>query len=326
MQRERTRRHLLTTIAVAFVLLAAAACSTGSDAEGPDTSADPGVETTNPDSPDDPTTTDDPQTGDEGNEVPRWGDEAEMACIDEHPNDVDLDDLEEQDEPTPAELLPAIEAILDCIDDPASSPGVRAIVSATLEGGSRGLKVSPGEAGCIVDEVIDNADDPALVLAGGGGESDSKAMDDALSGCLTEENLDVISGSTEDGPQERGDDPRLDAIWDDCDAGDMRACDLLFFHAPTGSAYEEQAETCGGTDPDVSTFCSEDTDVDDDWILHSDSAAALRLVADCEAGDFTACDLLFQIAPVDSDLENWGNTCAERVNSPAIPDCRTLFG
>ena len=141
-----------------------------------------------------------------------------------------------------------------------------------------------------------------------------------------EEGLDMTDGTLGDGPQGYGDDPQLDSMWDDCEAGDMRACDLLYFQVSTGSAYEEHAETCGGTDSDTTAFCSEDTDVNEDWLLDPDSAAALILVADCESGDFTACDLLYQIAPVDSDLENWGSTCAERVPVAALPDCRTLLG
>lgn len=315
---ERTK-HGQVLAMVTLLLLLTAACSTGSD------TADSVVDTTAPDmAAEAPDGTDDEQNGDT---APRWGDEAEMECIAEHPTSVDLDgldDLERRGGNAPADLLPVVEVILDCIADPAASPGVRSIAIHGLEAETRGLEVSPAEAECIVRKVIDNADDPALVLAGGGGESDLETMDAALADCLTEENLTIFDAA-EGGPQEHGDDDRLDSMWDDCDAGDMRACDLLYFQAPIGSAYARHAETCGGGDPDGSTFCSEDTDVDDTWTLDPNGDAAQTLLADCEAGDLTACDLLFQIAPTDSALRDQAGTCAERVDSRARPDCRTLL-
>ncbi|MEM8905137.1 MAG: hypothetical protein AAGF02_15650 [Actinomycetota bacterium] len=46
--------------------------------------------------------------------------------------------------------------------------------------------------------------------------------------------------------RERGDDERLDVLWDDCEGGDDSSCDLLAFLAPPGSAYEVIGATCGG--------------------------------------------------------------------------------
>ena len=42
-----------------------------------------------------------------------------------------------------------------------------------------------------------------------------------------------------------GSDPFLDALWDDCDAGDMAACDQLFVESPLGSGYEDFGYECG---------------------------------------------------------------------------------
>ena len=42
-----------------------------------------------------------------------------------------------------------------------------------------------------------------------------------------------------------GSDPHLDMLWDECDAGDMAACDDLFLESPWGSEYEEFADNCG---------------------------------------------------------------------------------
>lgn len=43
-----------------------------------------------------------------------------------------------------------------------------------------------------------------------------------------------------------GDDPVLDELYLDCEAGDLAACDELYFQSPLGSAYEEFGATCGG--------------------------------------------------------------------------------
>jgi hypothetical protein len=42
-----------------------------------------------------------------------------------------------------------------------------------------------------------------------------------------------------------GDDPALDELWDACAAGSGKACDDLYFAAPTDSEYETFGYTCG---------------------------------------------------------------------------------
>ena len=42
-----------------------------------------------------------------------------------------------------------------------------------------------------------------------------------------------------------GSDPDLDALWDACAAGDLSACDRLYFESPVGSEYERFGDTCG---------------------------------------------------------------------------------
>lgn len=53
-----------------------------------------------------------------------------------------------------------------------------------------------------------------------------------------------------------GDDEALDALWDLCGAGDMEACDDLWWVSPPGSEYEEFADTCGRRN-DPGFWCSE---------------------------------------------------------------------
>lgn len=47
-------------------------------------------------------------------------------------------------------------------------------------------------------------------------------------------------------PGPLGHDPVLDAYADNCFAGEMQACDDLFFESPPMSGYEEYGVTCGG--------------------------------------------------------------------------------
>jgi hypothetical protein len=61
----------------------------------------------------------------------------------------------------------------------------------------------------------------------------------------------VIFVANADGPSPSvdpfsyGDDPVLDALWDDCEAGNMQACDDLYDQSVAGSDYDEFADTCG---------------------------------------------------------------------------------
>lgn len=55
-----------------------------------------------------------------------------------------------------------------------------------------------------------------------------------------------------------GDDPALDALWDDCAAGDMAACDELYWSSPVGSDYEDFGENCGTAGlPADQIFCDQ---------------------------------------------------------------------
>ena len=75
-------------------------------------------------------------------------------------------------------------------------------------------------------------------------------MDDELRGAA--EVCDVPSdvfddpfGSADSDANAYGDDPALDALYDDCAAGDATACDDLYVQSPPDSEYEQFAGTCG---------------------------------------------------------------------------------
>lgn len=62
-------------------------------------------------------------------------------------------------------------------------------------------------------------------------------------------------GSTDD-EGSYGSDPELDALYDDCEAGDFDACDDLYTTSPFGSEYEDFGSTCGGIADDQFGSCA----------------------------------------------------------------------
>jgi hypothetical protein len=133
-------------------------------------------------------------------------------------------------------------------------------VARTVE--SSGGRLSTEEAECYVDAVHEQ-------LGGRYLRADASVPDDVAAkmtsirvDCVGVTNLGVTTTadpatadsagratpSTEAGnlPRQRGDDPTLDALYDQCAAGSGQACDDLFGLAPVGSAYESFAITCGG--------------------------------------------------------------------------------
>ncbi len=127
-----------------------------------------------------------------------------------------------------------------------------------------------------------------------------------------------------------GDDPALDALWDDCAAGDLAACDSLWFDAPFGSEYESFGDTCGGTQPPSSGGCEFDSQfgsdppIDDNLPMsYGDDADLDALWDDCEAGDLSACDSLYYSSPLDSDYETFALSCGGTSSVEQFGTCVT---
>jgi hypothetical protein len=66
-----------------------------------------------------------------------------------------------------------------------------------------------------------------------------------IAAAVSDDDGNVTFNFGELAPQSYGDDARLDALWDDCEAADMGACDRLYEESPLGSRYEEFGATCG---------------------------------------------------------------------------------
>lgn len=92
----------------------------------------------------------------------------------------------------------------------------------------------------LIDEFIEDPDEPTVRCAGVS-VPPSPPDDDPVT----------------DGANTYGDDPILDALWDECEAGDMVACDDLWWGSPSDSEYEAFADTCGWRN-EPGAWCSDE--------------------------------------------------------------------
>jgi hypothetical protein len=122
------------------------------------------------------------------------------------------------------------------------------------------------------------------------------------------------SSDTESSSSAEGVDPYLDQLWAECEAGDFQSCDDLYSDSPLGSEYQEFGDTCGnrnvpsgwcvevyatGGSSSGSSAPGEDSYLDQLW-------------AECEYGDFQACDDLYSDSPLGSEYQEFGDTCGNR--------------
>ncbi|MDO5495014.1 MAG: hypothetical protein Q4G64_04815 [bacterium] len=115
-----------------------------------------------------------------------------------------------------------------------------------------------------------------------------------------------------------GSDRHLDELWDECEAGDMEACNDLYWSSPVSSEYEDFGSTCGATESPMYGRCMVG-DVDG----YGTNAEFDDLWDQCEAGDMEACDDLYYATPVGSEYEEFGSTCGQ-TTAPMYGTCDTL--
>ncbi|MCH1450202.1 MAG: hypothetical protein L7U66_00220 [Acidimicrobiales bacterium] len=131
-----------------------------------------------------------------------------------------------------------------------------------------------------------------------------------------------------------GDDPDLDALWDDCDAGDDVACDDLYLRSPIGSDYESFGSTCGERESiDQFGNCSLDDGLfgDDDGLFgdadtYGDDPDLDAHWDGCADGDYAACDTLWIESPFGSDYESFAETCGAISEESLFGSCELEFG
>lgn len=124
-----------------------------------------------------------------------------------------------------------------------------------------------------------------------------------------------------------GDDPDLDALWDDCDAGDDFACDDLYVRSPIGSDYESFGSTCGERESSGQFGnCSVDDGFFGDADTYGDDPELDALWDGCAAGDYAACDTLWIESPFGSDYESFAETCGTISEESLFGGCELEFG
>jgi hypothetical protein len=118
---------------------------------------------------------------------------------------------------------------------------------------AQGLGLEEAEAQCVASGLIESLGAEAMTIlasAARDGSGDVDKLDDEMR--RVAEDCDVSSdvfddsfGSVDSDANAYGDDPQLDALYDDCAAGDATACDDLYVQSTPGSEYEQFAGTCG---------------------------------------------------------------------------------
>jgi hypothetical protein len=115
-------------------------------------------------------------------------------------------------------------------------------------------RVTPDQAGCYVDRVIDEMGAAPLRPGASPTPEQIARMTTIRVDCIGVANVGADSpgegtvarpGGDLPGPKKKGDDPVLDALWDRCASGYGQACDDLFSKAVLGSDYEDFGATCG---------------------------------------------------------------------------------
>lgn len=186
------------------------------------------------------------------------------------------------------------------------------------------IEIEDTQARCLIRHALDTAD-PGRWLTAGPDPDELGLYRDHLETCLDAESLGVLRGDIGSGPQSYGDDARLDGLYDDCRGGDERACDILYLDTAFESAYNDLGLDCAGRG-DGTAMCTPGLELDPvSGEAVEGSSGAVALGRQCADGEMTACDLIYRVAPLGSELENFGFTCGGRIAVGALPDCRTRF-
>ena len=181
---------------------------------------------------------------------------------------------------------------------------------------------------CMLDAFEDAGIDPSE-LADLANEEPSADVLAAIFSCSAELfEGDLFGGDGVFGDADTyGDDPDLDALWDDCDAGDDVACDDLYLRSPIGSDYESFGSTCGERESiDQFGNCSLDDGLFGDADTYGDDPELDALWDDCAAGDYAACDTLWIESPFGSDYESFAETCGTISEESLFGSCELEFG
>lgn len=252
----------------------------------------------------------------------------ERRCVDERAAEagVDIRDVMADAGQTGLDARAGLfNAMFDCIPDIAEFDSYQKQLATTLNAGLGAMAgVSNSESGCLLQHIIDTADDPGRAFADGTDEADVAVYLAGFDACFDADTLAVAYGEEGAGPQVYGDDPNLDDLQDRCIADDDRACDLLYAASPPESTYSAIAIDCDGRGDGIE-FCTDGLIVNNTTYPDPDSPGLERLRSECAVGQMISCDTLFFFAAVGSEFEQFGFTCGGEIAVGAIPNCRTRF-
>jgi hypothetical protein len=116
-----------------------------------------------------------------------------------------------------------------------------------------GLGLDEEDAQCVGQGLVDSMGPDALASLASAAQAATPGSDVAAFGVelmRVAEDCGIDPEAFDDEPSASdafayGDDPALDALYDQCAAGDAVSCDTLYVESPQGSEYEQFAGTCG---------------------------------------------------------------------------------
>ena len=215
--------------------------------------------------------------------------------------------------------------LIDCTEDLAGNRDFVQNFTAGLNAGFGGVaEISLEEAECTLRHLLAESENPGRAIADGTNPADVEVFLDGAEKCFDNGSLAVMRQDEGSGPQNVGDDERLDGLAADCVAGLETACDVLFFASAEGSEYHDIGLTCDGRGDGIA-YCTPGLETDETGTILASSTAKGTLVSECRANLMTSCDLLFRTAEIGSADEQFGFTCGNRIAVGGLPDCRTRF-
>jgi hypothetical protein len=326
-------KRLFALLAISMLLFAGCGDDSGSDeADTDDTAEAPDEESTT-------STTEEEE--EEGMALDEWVEAADEICEEADDATDELGEPQSIDEVVELlpEALPIIEEQVEALEDlgPPDEDADKVEEAIDLLNGQIEL----------LEEALDrieDGEDPEEVFADI--DSEGQDMEDELDEIAEDLGLEVCGGesgseddttTTTDGgstgePFTYGDDPELDALWDECEAGSADACDSLWLESPVDSEYEEFGYSCGGKVPEGEAMsCSEvlgesgEEPTGGEPNTYGDDPELDALWDECDGGSADACDQLFLDSPSGSEYEDFGWSCGGRVPEDEIEVCSEIM-
>lgn len=269
-----------------------------------------------------------------------WAEQADEICAQANEDFDELDQL--SSDPTAEELVSVLEDGLAIAEEQVESIDALGPPDEEAELAEEAVELLTDALGTVEEAIALAEDDDLegafeLLTDPGDEERLAEIADDlGLEVCGgDDETTDTTVDTTDvggDEPFTYGDDDTLDALWDDCDDGDGEACDDLFYDSPVDSEYEEFGNTCGGRFAldEVPLSCADEIGGGDIGAptgggSYGDDPELDALWDDCEDGDPTACDDLWEASEFGTEYYDFGFSCGGRVPEDEVQVCDQIM-